>query len=53
MVKELSKNEMKQLKKTARKFLEDKTRSDEEKIEILFSLERIIRLFRTSIINSK
>ena len=28
MVKELSKNEMKQLKKTARKFLEDKTRSD-------------------------
>ena len=36
MVQELTKNDIKQLKKTARKFLNDKSKSDEEKVNILF-----------------
>ena len=36
MVEELSKNEIKQLRRTARKFLMDKSLSDEEKVDILF-----------------
>ena len=36
MVEELSKEEIKKLRRTARKFLEDKSKSDEEKVDILF-----------------
>ena len=36
MVKELTKEEIKKLRQTARKFLDDKSKTDEEKIEILF-----------------
>ena len=36
MVEELSKNEIKQLRRTARKFLMDNSLSDEEKVDILF-----------------
>ena len=36
MVEELSKNDIKQLRRTARKFLKDKTKSDEENVDILF-----------------
>ena len=36
MVEELSKDEIKQLRRTARKFLMDKSLSDEEKVDILF-----------------
>ena len=35
MVEELSKEEIKKLRRTARKFLEDKSKSDEEKVDIL------------------
>ena len=36
MVEELTKDEIKKLRRTARKFLDDKSKTDEEKIEILF-----------------
>lgn len=36
MVEELSKDEIKRLRRTARKFLEDKSISDKEKVDILF-----------------
>ena len=36
MVEELSKDEIKKLRRTARKFMNDKTKSDEEKVDILF-----------------
>ncbi len=36
MVEELTKDEIKKLRRTARKFLDDKSKNDEEKIEILF-----------------
>ena len=36
MVEELSKNEIKCLRRTARKFLNDDSKSDEEKVDILF-----------------
>ena len=36
MVQELTKDEIKKLKKTARKFLDDESKSDEEKVDILF-----------------
>lgn len=36
MVEELSKDEIKKLRRTARKFLEDKSISDKEKVDILF-----------------
>ena len=36
MVQELTKDEIKNLRKTARKFLNDKSKSDEEKVNILF-----------------
>ena len=36
MVEELSKDEIKKLRRTAQKFLEDKSKSDEEKVDILF-----------------
>ena len=36
MVEELSKDEIKQLRRTARKFLMDNSLSDEEKVDILF-----------------
>lgn len=36
MVQELTKDEIKKLKKTSRKFLDDESKSDEEKIDILF-----------------
>ena len=36
MVEELSKDEIKKLRRTARKFLNDKSKSDEEKADILF-----------------
>ena len=42
MVKELSKKEIKQLRKTARRFLEDKNKTDEEKIEILFHWRELL-----------
>ena len=42
MVKELSKKEMKHLRKSAKKFLDDKTKSDEEKIEILFHWRELL-----------
>ena len=38
----ISKKEIKQLRKTIRKFLEDKNRSDKEKIEILFYWRELI-----------
>ena len=36
MVQELTKDEIKKLRKTARKFLDDESKSDEEKVDILF-----------------
>ena len=36
MVQELTKEEVKKLRRTARKFLDDESKSDEEKVEILF-----------------
>ena len=36
MVEELSKDEIKKLRRTARKFLRDESKSDEEKVDILF-----------------
>ena len=36
MVEELTKDEIKKLRRTARKFLDNKSKTDEEKIEILF-----------------
>lgn len=36
MVEELTKDEIKQLRRTARKFLDNKSKTDEEKVEILF-----------------
>jgi len=36
MVQKLTKNEIKKLKRTARKFLNDKSKTDEEKVNILF-----------------
>ena len=36
MLEELTKDEIKQLRRTARKFLMDKSVSDEEKVDILF-----------------
>ena len=36
IVEELSKDEIKKLRRTAQKFLEDKSKSDEEKVDILF-----------------
>lgn len=36
MVEKLSKNEIKKLRRSARKFLNDKSKSDEEKVDILF-----------------
>ena len=38
MVEELSKNDIKQLRRTARKFLKDKTKSDEENVDIFIPL---------------
>ena len=38
MVEELSKNEIKQLRRTVRKFLKDKTKSDEENVDIFIPL---------------
>ena len=45
MVEELSKEEIKKLRRTARKFLEDKSKSDEEKVDILFLLVAFVGLF--------
>ena len=36
MVEELSKKEIKKLRRTARKFMNDKSKSDKEKVDILF-----------------
>ncbi|WP_305513132.1 hypothetical protein [Methanobrevibacter sp. V14] len=36
MVEELTKDEIKKLRRTVRKFLDDKSKSDKEKVEILF-----------------
>ena len=36
MVEELTKNEIKKFGRTSRKFLDDKSKSDEEKVDILF-----------------
>ena len=36
VVEELSKKEIKKLRRTARKFMDDKSKSDEEKVDILF-----------------
>ena len=36
MVEELTKDEIKHLRRTARKFLDNKSKTDEEKVEILF-----------------
>ena len=36
MVEELTKDEIKKIRRTARKFLDDKSKTDEEKVEILF-----------------
>lgn len=36
MVEKLSKDEIKKLRRTAQKFLEDESKSDEEKVDILF-----------------
>ena len=37
-MQKLNKDEIKKLRKTVRKFLNDKSKSDEEKVNILFSL---------------
>ena len=42
MVQELTKDEIKNLRKTARKFLNDKSKSDEEKVDILFHWWRLL-----------
>ena len=42
MVEELTKNEIKKLRKTARKFLKDKTKTDKEKVDILFEWWRLL-----------
>ena len=42
VVQELTKDEIKQLRKTARKFLNDKSKSDEEKVNILFHWWRLL-----------
>ncbi|ADC47616.1 transposase [Methanobrevibacter ruminantium M1] len=42
MVEELTKNEIKKLRKTAKKFLKDKTKTDEEKVDILFEWWRLL-----------
>ena len=42
MVQELTKDEIKKLRKTARKFLNDKSKSDEEKVNILFHWWRLL-----------
>ena len=42
MVEELSKDEIKKLRRTARKFLEDKSISDKEKVDILFYWWRLL-----------
>lgn len=44
MVEELTKNEIKKLRKTARKFLEDKKKTDKEKVDILFEWWRLLDL---------
>ena len=36
MVEELTKDEIKRLRRTARKFLYDESKTDEEKVDILF-----------------
>lgn len=45
MVQELTKDEIKKLRKTARKFLDNESKSDEEKVDILFLLVAFARLF--------
>lgn len=42
MVQKLNKDEIKKLRKTARKFLNDKSKSDEEKVNILFHWWRLL-----------
>ena len=42
VVQELTKDEIKQLRKTARKFLNDKSKSDEDKVNILFHWWRLL-----------
>ena len=42
MVEELSKDEIKQLRRTARKFLKDKSVTDDEKVDILFHWWRLL-----------
>ena len=42
LVQELTKDEIKNLRKTARKFLNDKSKSDEEKVNILFHWWRLL-----------
>ena len=42
MIEELSKDEIKQLRRTGRKFMNDKSKSDEEKVDILFYWWRLL-----------
>ena len=49
MVEKLSKDEIKKFRRTARKFLNDKSKSDEEKVDILFLLVVFIGLFWTGV----
>ena len=49
MVEELSKNEIKKLRRTARKFLRDESKSDDEKVDILFLLVVFVRLFGSGV----
>ena len=49
MVEKLSKYEIKNLRRTARKFLKDKSKTDEEKIDILFLFRVIVGLFRLGV----
>ncbi|WP_305554156.1 hypothetical protein [Methanobrevibacter sp. V74] len=51
MVEELTKDEIKKLRRTVRKFLDDKSKSDKEKVEILFLLVAVVGLFWTGIVS--